>query len=220
MPSGCSVNWTSPPQVSSSGHYSQIDPAWDSSRSAVVAKIAGKNGQSTVAFRQLMMVNMENGWTLPGTSKNWQVTTVNVHCVDNFLILVPMNGWPRSLLGNVLITLQHGTCHISPTTYLPNPTKIHQFRSHGLGGPLEYDHPTQPAPKAGFPVTHPQSPKWSPHALWDIWANTVGRRSKCSKQAAYTKLEKDRQKSIPNHHFMPFPPAFWYSKWHQLHIYK
>ena len=69
------------------------------------------------------MVNMENGWTLPGTSKNWQVTTVNVHCVDNLLILVPMNGWPRSLLGNVLITLQHGTCHISPTTYLPQPPK-------------------------------------------------------------------------------------------------
>jgi hypothetical protein len=145
VPSGCSVNWTSPPQVSSSGHYSQIDPAWDSSRSAVVAKIAGKNGQSTVAFRQLMMVNMENGWTLPGTSKNWQVTTVNVHCVDNFLILVPMNAWPRSLLGNVLITLQHGTCHISPTTYLPQPNKNPPIQKPRVGWTIGIwpPHPTR-----------------------------------------------------------------------------
>ena len=175
MPSGWSVNWTSPPQVSSSGHYSQIDPAWDSSRSAVVAKIAGKNGQSTVAFRQLMMVNMENGWTLPGTSKNWQVTTVNVHCVDNLLVLVPMNGWHRSLLGNVLITLQHGTCHISPTTYLPQPPKK-STNSEATGWVDHWNMTTPPNPPHP-PGSHPSaiSEVISSCAV-DIWANAVGRR--------------------------------------------
>ena len=117
--------------------------------------------------------------------------------LTTFLILVPpMNGWPRSLLGNVLITLQHETWHISPTTYLPQPKKNppQVGWTIGIWPPLP---PKPPHPKAGVP-THPRSPKWSPHhALWDIWANAVGRRSECWKcnesaqnKRQHTKLQK------------------------------